>query len=294
MAISIDQPRKDGLLKMQKLRLNGYGSGPGDGNLDLVGFDVEEVDSYTKRFWLLNQRPFYDAKGKIDSKKIGSNTTVDVYELQRGKKEMRHIGTSWSPTLHSATKIAFTGANNFAVSNVRSSPGGLRRKLDLVLGGGSLVYYDDWLDRYTTTSKKFPIAGAMVRGPDDQIYAPSLVDDKVRVFQLQDDRTFHRAHAIPMGVPIAGLSVDSRGDMWAVGRSKYDLTGLSSQSSIYRIRQVEPRTLRFVVEKILEDGKGEALKAASVARHDPKTKRLFIAGKFDKDEHTHTFFSAFF
>jgi hypothetical protein len=281
MAISIDEARKDGLFKMHQIRPTGYGSKPGDGSLDLVTFDVEEVDSSTIRFWLLNQRPLHDARGKIDKNRRGVNTTIEVYELRKGEKRMRYIATSWSPTLHSANKIAFMGANNFGVSNDRSPQSGFRRNLDLLLGGGSLVYYDDWSARYTPTPKTFPVAGVMVRGHDDQIYVPSLVDGKIRVFQLQEDRTFHQVHAVPMGMPVAGLSVDSVGDIWAVARSRYDHTGLQSRNSIIRIKQTEPRTLRYVREKILEDGEGTSLMAASVARYDVKSKRMFIAGRLD-------------
>jgi hypothetical protein len=287
MAIYIDEPRKDGLFKMHRIRPTGYGSGPKDGILDLDRFDVQEVDSSTTRFWFLNQRPIYNAEGKIEKRKIGANTTIDVYEHRKRDKEMRYIGSSWSSKLHSPNSIAFMGANNFVVSNDRSGQTGLRRKLDPLLGGGSLVYYDDWSDRYTTTPKTLPIAGSIVRGHDDQVYVPSVVNDKVGVFQLQDDGTFRQARQIAVGLPVAGLSVDSRDDIWAVGRNKYDPTGLESQHSIIRIRQTEYRSLRYITEKILEDGDGISLKAASVARHDVKTKRIFIAGKFNYRYQSH-------
>lgn len=278
MAIYIDEPRKDGLFKMHKVQPTHYGSTPGDGHLDLTGFDVEIVDSSTIRFWLLNQRPLYDATGLMDHSKKGVNTTIDVYEYRNGEKSMRHIATSWSPKLHSPNKIAWVGANNFVVSNDRSAQAGFRRKLDPLLGGGSLVYYDDWYDRYTMTPKYFATPGQLVRGPDDRIYVPSLVDDKIRLFELQADETFKNVHSIKMGMPITSLTLDSSGDFWVVGRSKYDPTGRSSTTTVFKVEKFEERKFRFVPRKMLEDRDAKILSGVTIARHDARTKRIFLGG----------------
>ncbi|KAF2279434.1 uncharacterized protein EI97DRAFT_412468 [Westerdykella ornata] len=280
MAIYIDEPRKDGLFRMHRIRPSGYGPQPGDGHLDVIAMDAQVVDSTTTRFWLLNQRPLYDAKGNVDKSRVGANITIDVYEHRKHDKQMTHVATSWSPTLHSANKIALMGGNNFVVSNQRSAQTGLRRKLDPLLGGASLVHYDDWFDKYTVTPKTLPILGSIVRGQDDHIYIPSLVDDRIRVFQLQDDRTLKQVHTIRLGMPVAGLSVDSRGAIWAVGRSKYDLTGLSSTNTVFKIKNLEDRVFKFVTEKVMEDKNKTAIEAASVALHDVKTKRIFLGGHY--------------
>lgn len=277
MALYIDQPRKGGLFKMHSIQPTKYGSAPGDGRLDLAGFDVQAVDSYTLRFWLLNQRPLYDSKGKIDTINVGINTTVDVYEHRRGDKKMAFVANSWSPTLYSANKIAWMGSNNFVVVNDRSA--GLRRKLDPIVGGGNLVYYDDWLDRYTATPKKFPIPGMILRGMDDRIYVPSVIDGKIRVFQNQEDRSFKQVYSIKIGMPVTSLTLDANGHLWAVGRSKYDKEGINSRNAIFKIEQFDNRQLRYTVTKILEDKEGTTVKGASVAVYDAKTKRIFLSGK---------------
>jgi hypothetical protein len=278
MAIYIDQPRKDGLFKMHSIQPTKYGSAPGDGRLDLAGFDVQAIDPYTLRFWLLNQRPLYDTKGKVNMAKVDVNTTVDVYEHRRGEKKMTFIANSWSSTLHSANKIAWMGSNNFVVSNDRSTKTGFRKKLDPLIGGGSLVYYDDWFDRYTVTRKKFPIPGMILRGIDDRIYVPSIIDDKIRVFQNQEDRSFKQVYSIKMDMPITSLTLDANGHMWAMGRSKYDSEGSASRNAIFKIEPFDNRQLRYTVTKVLEDNEGAAVKGASVAVYDVKTKRIFLSG----------------
>lgn len=281
MAIYIDSPKKDGSFKMHRIQPTGYGNTPGDGQLDLSGFDVERLfDMNIIRFWLLNQRPFYDTNGKPDASKNGANITIDVYEYKRGEKRMTHIANSWSPMLHSANKILFMGANNFAVSNDRSGQIGLRKKLDSVLGGGSLVYYDDWFDQYKITPKTLPLPGQMMRGSDDRLYVPSLVDDRIRVFELQEDRTYKQVHTIKIGMPIASLSIDSKEDIWAIGRNKYDYTGLKSTNAIFKIKKIDDKLpIRYVTTKVLEDKEREFISGASVVRHDPKSNRIFLSGE---------------
>ncbi|KAF2462512.1 serum paraoxonase/arylesteras-like protein [Lindgomyces ingoldianus] len=283
MAIYVDEPRKDGLFRMHKIEPTRYGNAPGDGHLDLASFDVEVVDDYTLRFWLLNQRPPYDAKGNLlDARQFGANTTIEVYEYRKREKKMRHVGTGWNPSLHSPNKIAFTGANNFVVSNDRSRRVGLRKKLDPLLGGGSLTYHDDWWDTYVTTPKKIPIPGGLVRGNDDRIYVPSVIDGKIRVFELQEGGQYKQVHVIKMGMPIEHLTVDSKGDFWAVGRSKYDPTGRSSSSSIFKIEKFEERwPIRYVTTKILEDRDRKAINGASVVRYDARQKRLYLGGVYN-------------
>lgn len=283
MAIYIDEPLKNGLFKMHPILPTDYGAKPGDGKLDIADFDVELLDyGSTHRFWLVNQRAPYDANGTmLDANKYGANTTVDVYEHRKGDKKMKFVASGWSPNMHSANSIAVMGSNNFVVSNDRSSQLELTKRLDPILGGGSLVYHDDWWDNYRVTKAKLPVPGALVRGLDDRIYVPSLVDDKIRVFELQDPAEFKQKHAISMAMPIAGLTLDSKGDFWAVGRSKYDPTGRSSTNAIFKIEKFEKKLpIRFVPRKMLEDKEKKFLSGVSVARHDVKTKRLFFGGEW--------------
>ncbi|KAF2105625.1 hypothetical protein BDV96DRAFT_359311 [Lophiotrema nucula] len=282
MAMYIDQPKKDGLFKMHKIQPGGYGMGPGDGHLDLSGFDAQEIDDSIVRFWFLNQRPPYDTKGKLLSAvRHGANTTIDVYELKRGERKMSHIVTGHSPTFVSPNKIAIMGFNNFAIGNDRSAKTGLLRKFDAFRNSGSILYHDDWSDRYIKTGKVGRVPGMMVRGNDERVYVPSQVDGTIRIFELTPQNTFEQTGSIEVGMPIASLTIDSEGVLWAVGRSKYDPTGRSSSNAIFKIEQDEEKLpIKYTATKVLEDRDREVLQAASVARHDQKTKRIMIAGTY--------------
>jgi hypothetical protein len=279
-AIYIDEPRRDGLFRMHRIQQTMYENAPGDSDLDLAGFDVEIVDLSTIRFWLLNQRPPYAADGTmLDASKVGANTTIDVYDYNNREKTMKYVATGQSDALYSPNKIAWMGGNNFVVSNDRSAKVGWRKKLDPVLAGGSLVYHEDWSDIYRTTPKKLPMPGSLIRGKDERVYVPSLVDDKIRVFELQQSGIFEQVHAISMGMPIVGLSTDSTGDIWAVGRSKYDPTGESSTNTVFKIENLTGERFEYRVSKVLEDGEAEVIHRASAIRHDAKTERIFLSGE---------------
>lgn len=62
--------------------------------LDLHGFDVKALDDSRLRFWMINHRPPVDEKNIVlDANKLGANSTIEVFEVTRGSREMIHIST---------------------------------------------------------------------------------------------------------------------------------------------------------------------------------------------------------
>ena len=99
-------------------------TGPGDGALYLHGFDVEVLDNDNLRFWLVNHRPPVDAKGALqDAGALGANSTVEVFEAERGKNELLHVRTVWDEAVFTPNKLAATGDGGFVVTNDMSSKG---------------------------------------------------------------------------------------------------------------------------------------------------------------------------
>ena len=124
MALNIDSPGEDGRFDMHNIKPVGYEGATGDGTLDLVGFDVQIVDTNTLRFWLINQRPPVDAnKNYLNAPKIGANATIDVFELKRGETKMAHIKTVADPAIYSPNGIAVQGDGSFFTSNDHSGKG---------------------------------------------------------------------------------------------------------------------------------------------------------------------------
>ncbi|KAF2188074.1 serum paraoxonase/arylesteras-like protein [Zopfia rhizophila CBS 207.26] len=280
MAIYIDEPRKEGGFRMHRIQPTLYGSESGASHLDLLGFDTEAVDSSTLRFWLINQRPPYDAKGKLlNAREYGANSTVEVYEYRKRDKKMKHVKTVADRAIYSPANIALMGADNFVISNDRSSKVGFRKKLDPLLGGGNLVYCNDF-DRICkiATTAKLRIPGGLLRGKDDRVYVPSGADGGIHVFELQESDIFKHAHVVKMGMPIHNLGLDSKEDLWAVGSSEYDPTGKKAKNTIFRVERFLERRYRYVTTKIIEDAERKFFRGATVARHDVKTKRIFVGG----------------
>jgi hypothetical protein len=124
IALNIDSPGTDGLFGLHGIKPVGYNGATGDGSLDLLGFDVQSVDAATLRFWFVNHRPAVDAnKNYLDASKVGANSTIDVFDLKRGKDEMVHVKTVFDPEVKTPNNIAVMPDGSFVVTNDHSSKG---------------------------------------------------------------------------------------------------------------------------------------------------------------------------
>ena len=124
--LNVDEPGVDGLFGLRQLRPTGFkaASATSDGSLELHGFDVEVLDDSTLRFWLINHRPPITEVGiLLDAKKVGANSTVEVFDVTRGKDEMRHVKTVASEAIFTPNKLAATGDGGFLITNDKSAKG---------------------------------------------------------------------------------------------------------------------------------------------------------------------------
>lgn len=124
--LDIDEPGADGLFGVRQLKRRGYVGATGDGSLDLHGFDVEVVDGGSRlRFWMINHRPPVDGAGRyLDAGKVGANSTVEVFDVERGGEEvMVHVRTIASGVVATLNKLAATGDGGFVVTNDHSHKG---------------------------------------------------------------------------------------------------------------------------------------------------------------------------
>jgi hypothetical protein len=150
-------------------------------------------------------------------------------------------------------------------------------------------YLDKALAMLPKTKLKFP--NGLTRGFDNLIYVPSTVDGQIRVYFVDSDNLLQQVDTIRTGMPLDNISPDVRGDLYVAGfpNLRAALAGLAdpmnvdAPSSILRIRKtvdVEKRKVDYRVEKVVEDRDGKVLSGATTVRHDAKTGRLFIGGKF--------------
>lgn len=111
---------------MRGIKPVGYVGAAGDQSLDFVGFDAEAIGPSTLHFYMINQRPPVDAElNYIDPSKIGANSTIDIFEYEKGKSVMRHLRTVWSPAVYSPNRVAILGNGAFVLTNDHSAKVGL-------------------------------------------------------------------------------------------------------------------------------------------------------------------------
>jgi hypothetical protein len=124
MALYIDEPAKGDSFRMHKIAPTGYSGATGDGTLDLIGFDAQDLENSKLQIWLINQRPPIDEQGQyLDATKVGANVTVDVFEHVKGEKTMKHVKTVADSEVYSANSIARLEDGSFVVSNDHTAKG---------------------------------------------------------------------------------------------------------------------------------------------------------------------------
>lgn len=121
IALDVDQPGPDGAFNPRLIKPIGYIGAAGYASLDLLGFDVEVVDSSTLRFYFVNDRPPVDYRNNyIDATETGANSTIEVFEYTKGSFEMKHLRTVFSPYIFTPNNVAAVGDGAFIVSNDHS------------------------------------------------------------------------------------------------------------------------------------------------------------------------------
>lgn len=95
-------------------------------------------------------------------------------------------------------------------------------------------------------------------------------------------------------MPLDNISPDANGDLYVPGFPNLAQTGKSfsdpyneiSPVTIWRIRKTVDegtKSREYKVEKVIEDKASKVLSGSTTVRHDVKTGRLFVSGKFDAD-----------
>jgi hypothetical protein len=125
IALEIDEPEVDGVFPLRAIKPVGYTGANGDESLDLLGFDADILDGDTLNFYFVNQRPpIGPFNNFIDASVVGTNSTIDVFEMRRGEEVMRHMRTIWSPQVFTPNRVSILGGGAFLVTNDHSTKTG--------------------------------------------------------------------------------------------------------------------------------------------------------------------------
>ncbi|MCJ1246589.1 hypothetical protein MMC30_003798 [Trapelia coarctata] len=283
--LHIDEPGADGLFGLHRMQTIGYDGATGDGTLDTVGFDVELIGNSKLRFWIVNNRPPIDDNGQLlDAHKVGANGTVELFESERGSDRLFHLKTFSDKALATPNKPAAVGNGAFLVTNDKSGKVGLRKEMDIVLGGGTVAYCSS-RECHVAAAKGFAFPNGVVKGKDGLYYVPNILANKLNVMELQPSLMLKEVDIIRLGMPIDNLSVDRDGDIWAAAIPKplqvkstlQDPFKQQWQSTVWRIHK-RASGRGYEVKKVLEDRDGKFVAGATTALHDARTGRVFTSG----------------
>jgi hypothetical protein len=158
---------------------------------------------------------------------------------------------------------------------------------------GSLPLFQEYLAKAQSylpqLALRFP--NGLTRGFDNLLYLPSSADGIIRVYAVSSTNSLHLVDTIRTGMPLDNIAPDAHGDLYVAGfpdlrkvmKAMADPRNVDAPSTLLRIRKtvdVERKKVEYRVEKVLEDREGRVVSGATTVRHDVRTGRLWIGGKF--------------
>jgi arylesterase/paraoxonase len=107
----------------------GFNGNHGDGVLVLHGIDIKADASETPKlkFLLVNHRPPMDPEtgSLLDAKKIGGNSTIEVFEAVLRETTMNHVKTYFDPVIDTPNEVAWVSDDSFVFTNDHNAKVGI-------------------------------------------------------------------------------------------------------------------------------------------------------------------------
>ncbi|KAJ5312542.1 hypothetical protein N7508_003372 [Penicillium antarcticum] len=287
--IDVDQPGSDGLYGLRQLKIGGYHE-----DLDLHGFDVRNIDGRL-RFWLINHRPPVDpVTGKfLDAPAVGANSTVEIFDLDPTLETLEHVKTVISDAIITPNGVAVEEDGlGFVITNDHDTKTGTFRGLEIFFGGGSLAYCRfDTGKCHIAADKVFSMANGIAHDKNGRYYVAHSVTGLITVHELINDELV-LIESINTGYPIDNLSLDIDGNLIAAAfpdsiafvKSTMDPYNVVAPATILSINDIANQLKKLgknvKVSKLVEDRDAKSLPSSTVAVHDVKGHKLFLAGIF--------------
>ncbi|KAK5174142.1 uncharacterized protein LTR77_001222 [Saxophila tyrrhenica] len=277
IAMSIDEPVGAGF-QYRELEIPGA-------EMHFVGFTGFDYEDHTD-LYLVNNKPFIDLTTRklLDPTDKGANTTIEHIRVNTEAETVTVVGTFSDPHITTPNNIATKGDSSFYFTNDHGPHKlGYRHHLSPFLKDGEIGYCNEGGCRQVESGIGFP--NGLSFGADGLLYVPSSFQGDVRVYRPQQDGGLEQIDTIPLSYPLDNLSLDADGDIWVPGLPDIQQTldgfanplDVTPPASVFRIKKGQDG---YQVDKVLEDGEGEILPAATTVVHDVKTGRLFISGVF--------------
>ena len=251
----IDETGSDGLYGLHTLEITGnYISATGGKEIDVHGIEIEVLSPTRLRFWMNNHRPPVDANGNLlDGKKVGANSTIEVFEHTRGSKTLEHVKTIFHEAVSTPNGLLADGTGGVYITNDHDSktgkvfnfPSTLQasfpgffllslthspqfRFLEMISGGGSLTYCTLAGECHLAYTQGFKFANGITgvfsprnapnsaeENNSSTIYVANSAKGFISTYTPFLNGTLIRGPDIPLGIPVDNLSIDSNGDIFA-------------------------------------------------------------------------------
>jgi hypothetical protein len=289
--LDIDHPGADGLFGVRALTV--AESFP-DAELQLHNVEARRLDSGTLRFWLVNHRvPVNETTGELlpVGNAVGSNDTIEIFDLDEPAGRLDHVRTIASPALVSVNNIAAgPDGRSLFFTNDHTNRAGLRRDVEALGGGGNVGHCDAETGLcLIVRTGIFNFPNGIARGKDGLYYVANTVRGLITVFKHEGKRFFDIDQVYPQ-ISLDNISVDADGNL-IVAAFPYGLQsirairnpfGPQAPATVLKIEKIESEEEggrpEYKVSKMIEDRDVKFLPTATVAVHDVQTERLFISG----------------
>ncbi|KAJ5997442.1 hypothetical protein N7499_006162 [Penicillium canescens] len=287
--LDIDQPGLNGLYGLRQLQIGGYHD-----DLDLHGFDVRNIEGRL-RFWLINHRPPVDpVTGEfLDASTVGANSTVEIFDLDEASETLEHVKTVASEAIITPNGVAVEEDGlGFVITNDHNTKTGAFRGLEMLIGGGSLAYCrSDTGKCHIAADKGFSTANGIAHDKNGHYYVAHSVTGLITVHELVNDQLI-QVDSIHTGYPMDNLWLDADGNLIAAAfpdsiafvKSTMDPYNVVAPATVLTINGIanQLKTLGkdSKVAKLVEDRDAKSLPSSTVAVHDVKGRKLFLAGVF--------------
>ncbi|KAF5252635.1 hypothetical protein FANTH_2530 [Fusarium anthophilum] len=238
VALDIDKPTDNGF-EFRTLITPSFEGTAGDGLVNLAGFSGVEQENGDIDLFLVNLRPAIDADGKLADQYVhGGNATIEHFVTGPQATEMKHVRTYADHGITTPNRVAALGDKSFYISNDH--------------------------------------------GPHKFGWLPDSITGRLYIYRILPNKDLEKIDEVNLGYGVDNASIDENGNIWIAAfpigveifKAYDDPYNAHPPSTVLRVRKVEGE---YVVEKVLEDAKGEVLPAATTVVHDTKTGRLFLS-----------------
>ncbi|KAF5545142.1 serum paraoxonase arylesterase [Fusarium mexicanum] len=280
VALDIDKPTDSGF-EFRALKTPGFEGTAGDGLVNVAGFSGIEQENGDIDLFLVNLRASIDTDGKlVDQYVHGGNATIEHFVTGPQATEMKHVRTYANHGITTPNRVAALGDKSLYISNDHGPHKfGWRHHLSMILGFSDVTFCDTQSCKTVAPNLQFP-NGLVIK--DNILCLPDSITGRLYIYRILPNKDLEKIDEVNLGYGVDNASIDENGDIWIAAfpigveifKAYDDPYNAHPPSAVLRVRKIEGE---YVVEKVLEDAKGEVLPAATTVVHDAKTGRLFLS-----------------